>query len=94
MQPREGINDKKHFEFIKKLLQFWTAINYYNRTGHYRIFYKYGWRINVERYPEAHTCFNQLDIYGYPDNITPQEKEDFLYKKLIIALEEQQMELQ
>ena len=94
MLPREGVNDKKHFEFIKKLLQFWTTFNYYNRGGEYRLFYKYGWRINIERFPEAHTCFNQLDIYGFPDNITPEEKEEFLYKKLTIAIEELRMELQ
>jgi hypothetical protein len=94
MRPRNGVNDETHFLFIKKLLRFWTAFNYYNKAGNYKIFYKYGWLINVERFPEAHTCFNQLDIYGFPDNITPQEKEEFLYNKIATAVEEQQMELQ
>jgi hypothetical protein len=94
MRPRNGVNDETHFLFIKKLLRFWTAFNYYNKAGNYKIFYKYGWLINVERVPEAHTCFNQLDIYGFPDNITPQEKEEFLYNKIATAVEEQQMELQ
>lgn len=92
-QPRNGVNEPTHFLFIKKLLRFWTAFNYYNKAGNYRIFYKYGWLINIKRLPEAHTCFNQLDIYGYPDNATPEEKEEYLYKMLATAVEEQQMEL-
>ena len=92
-QPRNGVNEPAHFLFIKKLLRFWTAFNYYNKAGNYRIFYKYGWLIDIKRLPEAHTCFNQLDIYGYPDNATPQEKEEYLYKMLATAVEEQQMEL-
>jgi hypothetical protein len=95
---REGDTEKKHFEFIKKLLQFWTTLNYYNKEGKYRIFYKYGWRINVENLPEAHTCFNQLDIFGFPKNTvdkeyTPEMKEEFIYKKLLLAVGEQAMEL-
>jgi|UniRef100_A0A6C0LWB6 hypothetical protein len=95
---RQGDTEKVHFEFIKKLLRFWTAINRYYEGIDYKIFYKYGWRINVENLPEAHTCFNQLDIYGFPpdtaDKIyTPQMREDFVYKKLLLAVAEQQMEL-
>jgi hypothetical protein len=95
---REGDTEKKHFEFIKKLLQFWTTLNYYNKEGKYRIFYKYGWRINVENLPEAHTCFNQLDIFGFPKDTvdkeyTPEMKEEFIYKKLLLAVGEQAMEL-
>jgi hypothetical protein len=92
-QPRNGVNEPAHFLFVKKLLRFWTAFNYYNKAGNYRIFYKYGWLIDIKRLPEAHTCFNQLDIYGYPDNATAQEKEEYLYKMLATAVEEQQMEL-
>lgn len=92
-QPRNGVNEPAHFLFIKKLLRFWTAFNYYNKAGNYRIFYKYGWLIDIKRLPEAHTCFNQLDIYGYPDDATPEEKEEYLYKMLATAVEEQQMEL-
>jgi hypothetical protein len=94
MRPRDGESVKTHYEFVKKLLQFWTALNYYNRAANYRIFYKYGWLVNIEYLPEAHTCFNQLDIYGFPENITPPEKEEFLYKKLAKSVEEQEMELQ
>ena len=95
---RQGDTEKVHFEFIKNLLRFWTAINRYYEGIDYKIFYKYGWRINVENLPEAHTCFNQLDIYGFPpdtaDKIyTPQMREDFIYKKLLLAVAEQQMEL-
>ena len=92
-QPRNGVNEEAHFLFVKKLLRFWTAFNYYNKAGAYRIFYKYGWLIDIRRLPEAHTCFNQLDIYGFPDNATAQEKEEYLYKMLETAVEEQQMEL-
>ena len=95
---RQGDTEKVHFEFIKKLLRFWTGINRYYKGIDYKIFYKYGWRINVENLPEAHTCFNQLDIYGFPpdtaDKIyTPQMREEFVYKKILLAVAEQQMEL-
>ena len=99
IQPRQGVSVKDHYEFIKDLLRFWSALNYYNKNAEYKIFYKYGWNINVENLPGAHTCFNILDIFGFPadtpDKIyTPAMKEEFIYKKLLLAVSEQQMELQ
>ena len=98
-RKRDKESVKDHFEFIKKLLQFWTALNNYNKNGQYRIFYKYGAGINVYNLPEAHTCFNELDIYGFPPDTadkkyTPEMKEDFIYKKLLLAVGEQEMVLQ
>jgi hypothetical protein len=99
IQPRQGVSVKDHYEFIKDLLRFWSALNYYNKNAEYKIFYKYGWNINVENLPGAHTCFNILDIFGFPadtpDKIyTPAMKEEFIYKKLLLAVGEQEMELQ
>jgi hypothetical protein len=99
IQPRQGVSVKDHYEFIKDLLRFWSALNYYNKNAEYKIFYKYGWNINVENLPGAHTCFNILDIFGFPadtpDKIyTPEMKEEFIYKKLLLAVGEQEMELQ
>jgi hypothetical protein len=96
---RDGDSEKEHFEFVKNLLRFWTTLSYFNKTGHYRIFYKYGVGINVQNLPKAQTCFNQLIIFGFPvdtpDKIyTPEMKEEFIYKKLLLAVGEQQMEMQ
>ena len=98
-QPRQGVTVKAHYEFIKDLLRFWTGLTYYVKKFDYRIFYKYGWKINVKNLPEAHTCFNQLEIFGFPadtaDKIyTPGMKEKYIYDKLILAVGEQEMEMQ
>jgi hypothetical protein len=90
---RDGVSVKDHLEFIKKLLQYWTAFNYFNRMAEYNINYKYGRGIDVRRLPEAHTCFNTIDVYGFPDNTNQQEKETFLYNKLKLAVEATEMEL-
>jgi hypothetical protein len=87
-KKREGETNAEHYDFIKKLLQFWTGFNYYNKKadetdGGYKISYIYhGENIKADYWPVAHTCFYQLDIYGYGDKTTPQEKEDFLYMNL------------
>jgi hypothetical protein len=93
MIRRNGVSVKDHLDFIKKLLQYWTAFNYFNRKAHYNIIYKYGQGINVRLLPVAHTCFNAIDVYGFPDNTTPQEKDKFLYDKFKIAVEVTGMEL-
>lgn len=99
IQPRQGVSVKDHYKFITDILRFWSALNYYNKKAEYKIFYKYGWNINVENLPGSHTCFNILDIYGFPadtpDKIyTPAMKEEFIYKKILLAVGEQEMELQ
>ena len=87
-QKREGQTEAEHYDFIKRLLQFWTGFNYYNKKaeitdGGYKITYKYyGENKKTNNWPEAHTCFYQLDIYGYGNKTTPQEKEDYLYMML------------
>jgi hypothetical protein len=90
---REGVSIKEHLAFIKKLLQFWTAQNYFNKKKEYKILYKYGQGIDVRRLPEAHTCFNSIDVYGYPNNLSPEEKETYLYNKFKMAVEATEMEL-
>jgi hypothetical protein len=93
MIRREGVTVKDHLEFVKKLLQYWTAFNYFNKNAHYYIIYKYGQGIDIKLLPVAHTCFNAIDVYGFPDNTTPQEKDKFLYDKFKIAVEVTGMEL-
>jgi hypothetical protein len=93
MIRRNGVSVKDHLDFIKKLLQYWTAFNYFNRKTHYNIIYKYGQGIDIRLLPVAHTCFNAIDVYGFPDNTTPQEKDKFLYDKFKIAVEVTGMEL-
>ena len=93
IRRRAGVSLTDHLIFIKKLLQYWTAFNYFNRKAHYKIIYKYGQGIDIRRFPEAHTCFNAIDVYGFPNNTTPQEKEKFLYDNFKIAVEATGMEL-
>ena len=93
IKRRDGVSIKEHLDFIKKLLQYWTALNYFNRNGEYNIIYKYGQGINVQKLPEAHTCSNAIDVYGFPNNYTAEQKDDFLYGKFKWAVEATEMEL-
>jgi hypothetical protein len=87
---REGETIEKHYEFIKRLLQFMSGFSHYNRSAAveengYKFFYMYG--ADTGRFPSAHTCFYQLDFFGFPDNITTAEKrETYLYDKLYEAV--------
>jgi len=89
-QKRRGENTEQHYYFIKRLLQFMSGFSFYNRHAEvddngYKFFYMYG--ANTGRFPSTHTCFYQLDFYGFPDNkITPNEREDYLYEKLVEAI--------
>ena len=86
-------SDVEHLEFMKKLLQFWTSINYYNRKLTYEIVIKYGGE--YRRYPEAHTCNYQLVIYGFPSGVTNHAlREIYIYGKLYEAVNTQVLDLQ
>ena len=85
-------SDVEHLEFMKKLLQFWTSINYYNRKLTYEIIIKYG--EEYMRYPEAHTCNYQLVIFGFPLGLTNHDqREIYIYGKLYEAVQTQVMDL-
>jgi hypothetical protein len=92
IKRRDGVSLKEHLVFIKKLLQYWTSFNYFNRNGEYNIIYKYKQCIDVQNLPEAHTCFNAIDVYGFPDNYTAEERDNFLYGKFKWAVEATEME--
>jgi len=92
IKRRDGVSLKEHLVFIKKLLQYWTSFNYFNRNGEYNIIYKYKQGIDVQNLPEAHTCFNAIDVYGFPDNYTAEERDNFLYGKFKWAVEATEME--
>ena len=85
-KKRDGETIEKHYEFIKRLLQFMTGFSHYDRRADveengYKFFYMYG--ADTGRFPSAHTCFYQLDFFGFPENkITAEEKETYLYEKL------------
>ena len=60
-------SDDFHTNFIKKLLQFWTGIDYYKAEIEYKI--------NIIPYrtsgfPVSHTCFNKIDIPKYENENT------------------------
>jgi hypothetical protein len=94
-------SDEDHYIFIRKLLKFWTALPNYEKDTKYTIYYKYGHYItyrdneeeneihhyNVGNLPISHTCFNHLEIFGYPQTIPPQKREQYIYDKLKLAVE-------
>ena len=85
-KKREGETIEKHYEFIKRLLQFMSGFSHYDRQADveengYKFFYMYG--ADTGRFPSAHTCFYQLDFFGFPKNkISAEERETYLYEKL------------
>jgi hypothetical protein len=95
---RSDESDKDHNNFIKRLLLYWSGLSHYVRTKDYTITYMFGKNVDVKRFPEAHTCFNELVIYGFPADTdyikyTPIMKEKFIYDKLNIAIKNEDMEL-
>jgi len=71
-------SDNDHISFVKKLLQFWTGLNYFKPEISYTI--KIYNKINTNSLPESHTCFNRIDIPIYQDETT-------FWKKLKEAVE-------
>jgi len=61
-------SDNDHISFVKKLLQFWTGLNYFKPEISYTI--KIYDNINTNSLPESHTCFNRIDIPMYQDEKT------------------------
>jgi hypothetical protein len=84
--------DEEHYIFIRKLLRFWTGTTQYNKTINYTISYQIGKDtngndFNKNRFPDAHTCFNLIDIYGFPDEVVSYDnKKEFLYDRLYEAV--------
>jgi hypothetical protein len=93
-KKRDDETEKDHYDFVRKLLQFWSGYNYYNKNATYIISYKYGVGIDITKLPEAHTCFYTIDVYGFPSELrTPEEREKYIYEKFKWAVEAQEMEL-
>lgn len=85
---------KEHLKFIKKLLQFWTSLNYYNKKIPYQIIFKYGIDKSVySRFPQARTCFYQLILHGFPPTLADEDRERYIYDKLKAAVEIQVMDI-
>jgi hypothetical protein len=62
----------------------------YNKNAKYDYVISYNYGKDKQGYlPISHTCFNELEIYGYPaDRINkPQDIEDYIYNKLKKAAE-------
>jgi hypothetical protein len=92
-QKRGDETDEDHIDFVKKLLRFWTGLTYYDKNKPYQICYKYGVGININNLPNSHTCTYTLDIFGFNENDSPEEREKFIYDKFKLAVGEQEMEL-
>ena len=91
-EKQQGVSVEDHHMFIRKLLQFWTALPQYNKKVDYKITYKIGNNegngapFDKTRLPQAQTCFNMIDIFGFPDDVRKDKKEEFLYNKLYSAV--------
>jgi hypothetical protein len=86
---RDKETDEAHYEFVRKLLLFWTGFSYYDKhadigEGGYKFFYMYGG--DTRRFPIAHTCSYQFEFYGFPVDIQPEDKETYLYEKIKYAV--------
>jgi len=78
-----GMSEEEFFAFIKKLLMFWTGLEYYNPDITYRIY------IIMDKndgLPVSHTCFNTLDIPVYKDE--KNNFQTFWNEKLKLAVTE------
>ena len=89
INKRDNETDDAHYEFVKKLLQFWTGFSYYDKNadigeGGYKFFYMYGG--DTRRFPIAHTCSYQFEFYGFPADIKAEDKETYLYEKIKYAV--------
>ena len=86
---RDNETEEAHYEFIRKLLQFWTGFSYYDKLadikeGGYKFFYMYGG--DTRRFPIAHTCSYQFEFYGFPADMKAEDKETYLYEKIKYAV--------
>jgi hypothetical protein len=86
---RDTETDEAHYEFVRKLLLFWTGFSYYDKhaeigEGGYKFFYMYGG--DTRRFPIAHTCSYQFEFYGFPADIETEDKEAYLYEKIKYAV--------
>ena len=59
-------SEDDHTTFIKKLLQFWTGLNYYKHDIKYIIEISNA----TSGYPVSHTCFNTIDMPRYNNEQT------------------------
>lgn len=89
INKRDKETDYAHYEFVRKLLQFWTGFSYYDKLanigeGGYKFFYMYGG--DTRRFPIAHTCSYQFEFYGFPADIKTEDKEIYLYEKIKYAV--------
>jgi hypothetical protein len=90
-EKQKGVSVENHHMFIRKLLQFWTALPQYNKNADYKITYKIGNNeengvpYDKTRLPQAQTCFNMIDFFGFPDDLT-KDKKEFLYDILYNAV--------
>jgi hypothetical protein len=66
------------YNFIEKLLQFWSGYRHYSDTFHYAVSIKE--TQDPEKFPESHTCYSQIDI-----PITYFNDREKLFTKLVIA---------
>ena len=77
LNKNTGFSKEEHNHFIKKMLEFWTGIDFFKPEINYKMLIVMD---NTTGYPVSHTCFNRLDVPLY------ESEEDF-FEKFKFAVE-------
>ena len=77
LNKNTGFSKEEHNNFIKKMLEFWTGIDFFKPEINYKMLIVMD---NTTGYPVSHTCFNRVDFPLY------ETEEEFL-QKLKFAVE-------
>ena len=77
LNKNTGFTKEQHHDFVKKMLEFWTGIDFYKPEINYKMLIVMN---NTVGYPVSHTCFNRIDFPLY-------DSEEQFFEKLKFAVE-------
>jgi hypothetical protein len=77
LNKNTGFTKEQHHDFVKKMLEFWTGIDFYKPEINYKMLIVMN---NTVGYPVSHTCFGRIDFPLY-------DSEEQFFEKLKFAVE-------
>ena len=77
LNKNTGFTKEQHHDFVKKMLEFWTGVDFYKPEIKYKILIVMN---NTTGYPVSHTCFSRIDFPLY-------DSEEQFFEKLKFAVE-------